>query len=143
MFALTKFREAGRLARAGAQACAQGFARSQTRRFPRASRSSYHSFGGTLSSSYAKQYRDPRWFELRKQRLSMDGYTCTGCGNIHGLEVHHVRYIRGRHIWDYPLWLLRTLCESCHIVQTKKQRRARALKRFAGIRFRRWKRGRG
>lgn len=94
-----------------------------------------------MASSHAAQYRDQRWFRLRKERLALDHHKCADCGALGGLQVHHVRYIPGLRIWEYPLWLLRTLCDDCHIVQTKKHRRKRALTRFVRQRFRRWKRG--
>ena len=30
------------------------------------------------------------------------------------LAVHHLRYIPDREPWEYKLWQLVTLCESCH-----------------------------
>lgn len=30
------------------------------------------------------------------------------------LHVHHLKYLRGKMIWEVPLFYLVTLCEDCH-----------------------------
>lgn len=44
--------------------------------------------------------------------------------------------------WEYPDYLLITLCDDCHIVQTKKQRRTRSCRRMIRYALKRWRRRR-
>ena len=47
--------------------------------------------------------------------MERDEFTCQGCGDKDStLNVHHLRYIKGRNVWDYDDLILITLCESCH-----------------------------
>lgn len=59
-------------------------------------------------------YSDVKWMELRNRALIRDGYKCQACAGVIGLQVHHVRYIKGGKIWDSPLHDLVTLCKECH-----------------------------
>lgn len=80
-------------------------------------------------------YRDPRWRDLRARVLTRDGNVCQSCKSTWDLQVHHVRYIRGKRIWDSPITDLVTLCDECHrkvhniisgredVVKKKKRRR--------------------
>ena len=72
------------------------------------------------SSSVPKKQYDQDSKELQWKFKSdniriRDNYTCRLCGakNV-PLEVHHIRYIRGREIWDYEDGDLVSLCEDCH-----------------------------
>ena len=60
------------------------------------------------------QYLDLQWKERRKEILEIDGKRCKRCKSEQGLEVHHLRYIRGKKVWEYGDKDLVTLCESCH-----------------------------
>ncbi len=72
------------------------------------------------SSSVSKKQYDQDSKELQWKFKSdniriRDNYTCRLCGAKDvPLEVHHIRYIRGREIWDYEDGDLVTLCEDCH-----------------------------
>lgn len=66
---------------------------------------------------YANLLTDHRWLAKRKERLAVDGYKCQVCGrgpNQAKLVVHHIGYIYAVKPWDYPLWLLQTLCIEHH-----------------------------
>ena len=60
------------------------------------------------------QYLDLQWKERRKEILEIDGNRCKRCKSEQGLEVHHLKYIRGKKLWEYGDSDLITLCESCH-----------------------------
>lgn len=65
-------------------------------------------------TAYSRELSDPRWAEVRNIILERDGNACTGCGAIHRLQVHHLRYKRGEKAWETPHAFLTTLCKSCH-----------------------------
>jgi hypothetical protein len=68
-------------------------------------------------SGYSDQYKDPRWQKKRLEILERDGFTCCRCGDKDSqLHVHHIRYIRGKKVWDYDNKMLLTLCSDCHEV---------------------------
>ena len=63
---------------------------------------------------YRRQLRDHRWWILRNCVIARDGNRCAECGSMDNLQVHHLRYLRGRKAWQYRLVDLMTLCRSCH-----------------------------
>lgn len=64
---------------------------------------------------YKEQMNDPRWVERSREIMKRDNFTCQLCGKNHvRLNVHHIRYIKGKDYWDYPDELLMTVCETCH-----------------------------
>ncbi len=78
---------------------------------------------GTFSQDtdkYKNKLMDPRWDTRRNQILKRDGYQCVVCKSSENLEVHHRQYHYiidagcYRNPWDYPDYLLITLCKTCH-----------------------------
>lgn len=64
---------------------------------------------------YKEQMNDPRWVERSREIMKRDNFTCQLCGKSHTkLNVHHIKYIKGKDYWDYPDELLMTVCEVCH-----------------------------
>ena len=63
---------------------------------------------------YRRMLKDERWSQRRNEIMRRDGYRCRRCGANGKLNVHHKRYIYGRHPWQYPDSNLITLCENCH-----------------------------
>ena len=63
--------------------------------------------------TYSQQLRQPEWKSKRKKIIDRDK-VCTCCKKKTSLQVHHVRYIDGRLAWQYPDYLLLTLCANCH-----------------------------
>ncbi|WP_026902432.1 HNH endonuclease [Pedobacter glucosidilyticus] len=61
----------------------------------------------------------PEWKAIREEILARDK-TCVICYNKSDLQVHHRQYhfiVRENKFklpWEYPKYLLITLCESCH-----------------------------
>lgn len=61
------------------------------------------------------QSNDPRWVAKREAIIERDGRRCTKCAAVKGpMTVHHLRYVRGLDLWDYPDEDLVTLCKKCH-----------------------------
>lgn len=71
-----------------------------------------------------KKYYAPEWMELRDKALDRDGHKCINCGATRKLNVHHLCYIKGKKVWEVPLWYLVTLCETCHAKEHKKRLKA-------------------
>jgi 5-methylcytosine-specific restriction endonuclease McrA len=64
---------------------------------------------------YEKQLRKPRWIMLCKRLKEKAGWKCTKCGETKKLlHVHHLKYINGHKVWEYPDELLVVLCCDCH-----------------------------
>lgn len=70
-----------------------------------------------MNYNQEKSYREPKWHALRSRILERDNYTCCRCGkhcSPSELNVHHVRYDRGKKAYDYLDVDLITLCQGCH-----------------------------
>lgn len=66
-------------------------------------------------SSYSEKLRHPLWQRKRLEVLNRDNFRCINCGEREKtLNVHHSYYVKGREVWDYPMFSLSTLCENCH-----------------------------
>lgn len=66
-------------------------------------------------SEFWQKYKDPRWQKLRLQKMEQAKFKCEHCEDDSStLNVHHKRYRRGANPWEYELWELECLCESCH-----------------------------
>ena len=70
--------------------------------------------------SYGALLFHPKWKARRKEILDRDQHRCINCKSDKQLQIHHRQYHfilsqnRFRFPWDYPDYLLITLCESCH-----------------------------
>jgi len=54
------------------------------------------------------------WEIRRYQIFKRDNMKCQGCGTLHDIVVHHIKYIKGLLPWEYKDDDLLTLCEYCH-----------------------------
>lgn len=64
---------------------------------------------------YSEQYKHPNWQKMRLVVLKRDSFACKNCGTKSiTLHAHHLKYIKGKHIWEVPHWYIVTLCEDCH-----------------------------
>ena len=67
------------------------------------------------NTTYTQKFKDPRWQKKRLEIMTRDEFTCTQCDNTDEcLHVHHLYYVNGRNPWDYPMFAMVTLCETCH-----------------------------
>ena len=65
--------------------------------------------------TYADLLRDPRWQRKRLEIMQRADFCCELCGDDRTtLNVHHLRYVRGRMPWQYDDTDLACLCEPCH-----------------------------
>lgn len=66
-------------------------------------------------NNYKSQYLDPRWQKKRLQIMERDNFTCKVCNNNENtLNVHHLYYVPGKKVWDYPNSAFITACADCH-----------------------------
>lgn len=70
-------------------------------------------------SWYSQALRDPRWQRKRLEIFQRDDWRCRKCGtDSKNLQIHHTKYERGKNPWEYPGFVLLTLCEDCHSDET-------------------------
>lgn len=68
--------------------------------------------------TYSELLRSPHWQKKRLEIMNRDKFICQRCGSENKtLHVHHFKYIDGRMPWDYPDYMLTTLCEDCHLIE--------------------------
>lgn len=67
-----------------------------------------------IQSRHNRELDHPKWLHKRHQVLTRDMFKCQGCHIKQLLEVHHLYYVRGASLWEYPKNALITLCRSCH-----------------------------
>jgi len=66
---------------------------------------------------YKDQLKTSAWLRRKYDILQRDNFVCSIClkDNFESrLEVHHTRYIKGKKCWEYPDYMLVTLCRECH-----------------------------
>ena len=61
-----------------------------------------------------KELDNVRWLTKRQGIMARDQFKCTKCGTTEQLQVHHLYYTSGYHLWDYPDASLVTFCSDCH-----------------------------
>lgn len=65
--------------------------------------------------AYSDLLRDPRWQRKRLEVMQRADFSCEECGDAtRTLNVHHIKYKKGRKPWEYDASELRCLCEHCH-----------------------------
>jgi 5-methylcytosine-specific restriction endonuclease McrA len=65
--------------------------------------------------TYAQKLQHPKWQQVRLRLFEDKNWRCEDCGAAdRNLQVHHHCYLRGREPWEYPLDMLRVLCQECH-----------------------------
>lgn len=68
-----------------------------------------------MQTTYSEKLRDPRWQRKRLEIMERDRFKCRLCGDESStLNVHHLKYRKGRDPWDYNENYLVTTCETCH-----------------------------
>lgn len=80
-----------------------------------------------IKEKYKGQLKHPKWRQLTEKLKARTGYRCEICGMasertedkkaneyVRELDTHHVFYIYGRDLWDYPENMLKVLCDDCH-----------------------------
>lgn len=67
--------------------------------------------------NYKQQLKTSAWLRRKYDILERDNYVCSKCmcdNYERPLHVHHIAYLKGKKAWEYPDYLLVTLCEECH-----------------------------
>lgn len=69
----------------------------------------------TSKISYSEQLKHNLWKQKRNSIVKQRDNKCERCGSTENLQVHHIKYIKGRLAWEYSDDLLECLCGSCHM----------------------------
>ncbi len=65
--------------------------------------------------TYSEKLQDPRWQRQRLEIMQRDNFTCQTCGDTKTtLQIHHIRYAKGKEPSEYDNDMLITLCGHCH-----------------------------
>jgi len=63
---------------------------------------------------HTNDLEDKRWKLKRKGVVIRANRKCAYCAFEGILDVHHLYYIKGKHLWEYPQRALVALCRGCH-----------------------------
>lgn len=61
-----------------------------------------------------KELSSIQWKKKRLEVFERYGKQCVECGSTDNIQVHHLVYRKGRHIWEYDVDELIPLCKECH-----------------------------
>lgn len=65
-------------------------------------------------SKHDNELLSPQWRKKREEVFERYGKQCVECGKTNNIQVHHLVYRKGRHIWEYDVDELIPLCKECH-----------------------------
>lgn len=68
--------------------------------------------------TYEEQLKTSAWLRKKYEIMSRDNFVCSKCmkDNLEAqLHVHHIAYYLDRNAWEYPDYMLVTLCNECHL----------------------------
>lgn len=63
---------------------------------------------------HAKELASPKWKKKREEVFERYGKQCVECGSTKNIQVHHLIYRKGHHLWEYSVDELLPLCKKCH-----------------------------
>jgi 5-methylcytosine-specific restriction endonuclease McrA len=67
------------------------------------------------SNKHYQDLVDERWRSKRATIVAQANFKCVECGaGDCRLEVHHLYYVKGKRLWEYPEKALKSLCSACH-----------------------------
>lgn len=70
-----------------------------------------------FNMNYKDQLKTSAWLRKKYDVMSRDNFVCAEClcdNSESRLEVHHIGYIKRKKAWEYPDFMLVTLCRECH-----------------------------
>ena len=73
-----------------------------------------------FNMKYKEQLKTSAWLRKKAEIMQRDNFVCSKClcDNYEAqLEVHHVMYIKNKKAWEYPDYMLVTLCRYCHQIE--------------------------
>jgi len=68
-----------------------------------------------IKHNHHKDLKDGRWRLKRQKVVAKAMFKCSECGSGGVLDVHHLYYVKGKRLWEYPYKALVVLCRDCHI----------------------------
>ena len=63
---------------------------------------------------HEKELSSPKWKKKREEVFERYGKQCVECGSTKNIQVHHLIYRKGHHLWEYNVNELIPLCKKCH-----------------------------
>ena len=63
---------------------------------------------------HEKELASPKWKKKREEVFERYGKQCVECGSTKNIQVHHLIYRKGHHLWEYNVNELIPLCKKCH-----------------------------
>ena len=63
---------------------------------------------------HVKELASPKWKKKREEVFKRYGKQCVECGSTKNIQVHHLIYRKGHHLWEYNVDELIPLCKKCH-----------------------------
>lgn len=63
---------------------------------------------------YSEQLLQPEWYDKRIEILDLHGHSCQECGEVTGLQIHHISYDLTKMAWEYDNDNFMCLCEHHH-----------------------------
>lgn len=63
---------------------------------------------------HVKELASPKWKKKREEVFERYGKQCVECGSTKNIQVHHLIYRKGHHLWEYNVDELIPLCKKCH-----------------------------
>lgn len=67
-----------------------------------------------LKTQHDEELSSVQWKEKREEVFDKYGKQCVECGSRKNIEVHHLVYRNGKHLWEYSTDELVPLCRECH-----------------------------
>lgn len=68
-----------------------------------------------FKNDYSEEILRPEWQRKKAEIMQRDNFICQVCGaKDKQLHVHHTYYDKNLHYWEYPDYMLITLCCNCH-----------------------------
>lgn len=61
-----------------------------------------------------KELSSKQWKKKREEVFERYGKQCAECGDTKNIQVHHLIYRKGHHLWEYDVSELIPLCKHCH-----------------------------
>lgn len=63
---------------------------------------------------HEKELASPKWKKKMEEVFERYGKQCVECGSTKNIQVNHLIYRKGHHLWEYNVNELIPLCKKCH-----------------------------
>ena len=68
-----------------------------------------------VKKRHNKEIASKEWKKKREEVFERYGKQCVECGRTDNIQVHHLVYRKGHHLWEYNTSELIPLCKKCHL----------------------------